>query len=157
MCLDCHGTGPQKAAWRASAHGYENVVCSACHGMHQPDKIVPTQVTLSTGCQECHKDLFGSAATTDFSHAVGERIGDDGTLTCAGCHNPHGPLHSDRCLDCHPQTPELQAQQSAKARRYHEVAARRGTECMRCHKGIAHPIEALMRLEAGSPAPPPGE
>ena len=65
-------------------------------------------------------------------------------LTCAGCHNPHGPLESGRCGDCHVRTPEVVSKESAKARRYHEVAEAKGTECIRCHKGIAHPIPPLV-------------
>jgi nitrate/TMAO reductase-like tetraheme cytochrome c subunit len=36
--------------------------------------------------------------------------------------------------------PEVLAKQSEKAQRYHAVATARGTECMRCHRGISHPL-----------------
>jgi nitrate/TMAO reductase-like tetraheme cytochrome c subunit len=144
MCLECHADGTQKE-WHASAHGFEKVVCSSCHSMHDPAKIVPTEANLDHGCGtgECHGTLMGEASSSDFSHAVGKQLGDQGTLTCTGCHNPHGPLASNRCIDCHPQTPEVLAKESEKARRYHEVAERKGTECIRCHKGMAHPIPPL--------------
>ena len=96
------------------------------------------------GTEECHGKLDErTPATTEYTHAVGKKLGDEGELTCTGCHNPHGPLASKRCMDCHPQTPEVLAKESEKARRYHEVAERKGTECIRCHKGIAHPIPPL--------------
>ncbi len=148
MCVACHGTREQEEAWQASAHGYEKVVCSTCHSLHDPERIVPADATLNRVCAECHSDLMGTASPSDFSHAVGRELGGRGQLTCTSCHNPHGPLESGRCLDCHAQTPEVLAQQSEKARRYHEVAAQRGTDCMRCHKGIAHPIKPLV-LENG--------
>jgi len=124
------------------------VVCSVCHSVHDPDRIVPTNATLNRVCAECHNDLIEAAGASEFSHAVGRQLGGRGELTCAGCHNPHGPLESGRCLDCHAQTPEVLAKQTPKARRYHETAAERGTECMRCHKGLAHPIKPLV-LENG--------
>jgi nitrate/TMAO reductase-like tetraheme cytochrome c subunit len=87
---------------------------------------------------------MGTTTASDFSHSVGHDLGGQGKLTCPNCHNPHGPLSSARCLECHPQTPEILAKESEKARRFHEVAERKGTECIRCHKGIAHPIPPLV-------------
>ena len=143
MCIACHGTMEEKEAWHASAHGHEKVVCSSCHSMHDPSRVVPGKASLSAGCLECHGDLMEGVEISAFSHAVGQSIGGQGEVTCAARQNPHGPLESSRCLDCHSQAPEVLAQQSEKARRYHEVGAARGTECMRCHKGIAHPIPPL--------------
>ncbi len=143
QCIACHGTMEQKEAWHASAHGFEDVVCSTCHSVHDPQRIVPAKATVSNGCVECHAPIVAGADLESYSHAVGKSIGGQGALTCSGCHNPHGPLESSRCLDCHSQAPEVLAQQSEKARRYHEVAATRGTDCMRCHKGLSHPITPL--------------
>lgn len=157
MCLECHHDG-EREEWAAGAHGYEHVVCSACHGIHDPDKNIPEAPELSAGCTEsCHEDLMGGKMPSDFTHAIGENIQGEETLTCADCHNPHGPLNSGRCSDCHEQTPEIQAKQSEKARRFHEVAERKGTQCMRCHKGIAHIIPPLALEKATGtmkPLPP---
>ena len=142
MCLECHLDGAREE-WHASAHGFQKVVCSMCHSIHDPDKIVPAKTTVSSGCgtKACHGELMGTAKASDFSHAF---LADEGEFNCTGCHNPHGPLSSDRCLICHPRMPETLANESEKARRFHEVAERKGTECMRCHKGIAHPIPPLV-------------
>jgi nitrate/TMAO reductase-like tetraheme cytochrome c subunit len=144
MCLECHENGARDD-WHASAHGFEKVVCSNCHSMHEPGQVVPAKATVSSGCrEECHQELMEDAKVSDFSHTIGRDLDGKGELTCVGCHNPHGPLSSGRCIDCHAQTPEILAKQSAKAKRFHEVAQRKGTECIRCHKGIAHPIPPLV-------------
>jgi nitrate/TMAO reductase-like tetraheme cytochrome c subunit len=143
-CLECHANG-ERADWKVSAHGFEDIVCSTCHSIHVPEKIVLKKAEVASGCSVdgCHNTLMGDSTAADFTHAVGQKLGDDGELTCTGCHNPHGPLSSGRCADCHEQSAEILSKQSEKARRFHEVATRKGTECMRCHKGIAHPIPPL--------------
>lgn len=152
MCMQCHENG-KTVDWHVSAHGFENVLCSSCHGMHDPAKVLPARAELSAGCTEtCHTDLMESSAPEDFSHATGRALDGQGELTCAGCHDPHGPLSSERCGDCHASTPEALAAQSPKARRYHEVATAKGTDCMRCHKGIAHPLPPLALEEAARAA-----
>ena len=143
MCLECHEDG-ERTEWRASAHGFNDVVCSSCHSIHDPDRVLPSTHAVTGKCESCHDDLMKDAQASDFSHAVGRDLGSQGELNCAGCHNPHGPLRSDRCAACHPRSAEVLAKESEKARRFHEVAERKGTECMRCHKGIAHPIPPLV-------------
>jgi hypothetical protein len=142
-CLECHEKG-EREAWHASAHGFEKVVCSKCHSMHDPAKIVPVKATVSEGCSTdaCHGKLMNGTDPADFTHGIGRVLKGNGNdkVTCPDCHNPHGPLNSGRCIDCHAQTPEVLAKESPKAKRFHEVAERKGTECIRCHKGIAHPI-----------------
>lgn len=140
-CLECHQEGAREH-WNGSAHGFEKVVCSTCHTAHQPDKLLPPNSELSSGCMAagCHDQLFASTKPADFSHGLGQNLNGRGELSCAGCHNPHGPLSSARCADCHVRTSETIAGETPKAKRFHDVAARKGTECMRCHKGIAHPV-----------------
>jgi nitrate/TMAO reductase-like tetraheme cytochrome c subunit len=147
LCLECHAEGARED-WHASAHGFEKVVCSSCHSMHQPSKVVPEKAAISAGCTDgCHEELMGEAKRSDFTHPIGKDLDGKGELTCAGCHNPHGPLDSTRCVECHPQTADLLAKESEKAKRFHKVATAKGTDCVRCHKGIAHPIPPLA-LEA---------
>jgi nitrate/TMAO reductase-like tetraheme cytochrome c subunit len=144
LCLECHQSG-EREEWHASAHGFEKVVCSNCHSMHDPEKVVPTKATVTQGCttDACHGKLMAEAKTADFTHAIGRELKGNGKVTCDDCHNPHGPLSSSRCVDCHARTPDIAAKESPKAKRFHEVAERKGTECIRCHKGIAHPIPPL--------------
>ena len=141
VCLECH-TGEKRENWHASAHGFEDIVCSTCHDLHSSTNIVLAGAQLTAGCgaSGCHEDLVSEAGAGDFSHPVGLAIPGAEAFTCSDCHDPHGPLGSGRCGDCHAQKPEVIAQQSEKARRFHEVASARGTGCIRCHRGISHPL-----------------
>ena len=140
-CLECHESGKARR-WEASAHGFEKLVCSTCHNIHSPDNVVLSTEKVVETCTSggCHENVMPAAGPSDFSHRIGQDLGGKGVLVCSDCHDPHGPLSSGRCGDCHEQGPESLAKQSEKAQRYHAVATARGTECMRCHRGIAHPL-----------------
>ncbi len=149
MCLDCHDGGTQ-ADWKTSPHGLDDVLCSTCHSMHQPDAIVPAHAASTATCNEsCHTNLMGGADPSTFTHPVTATPTDQNDFTCSTCHNPHGPLDSSRCSDCHDLSPGGMPAQSEKARRFHATATEREIECVRCHKGLAHPIPPLA---AGDPA-----
>jgi nitrate/TMAO reductase-like tetraheme cytochrome c subunit len=149
QCLECHSDGDREN-WKAGAHGFSDIVCSTCHSIHSPKAIVPREAAevVATCTDGCHEDLMADAEPESFSHAIGQDLGGQGTISCAVCHNPHGSLDSVRCGDCHEQTAADVAKQSAKAQRFHAVAEKRGTECIRCHKGIAHPIKPLLLEQA---------
>ncbi len=140
-CLVCHEDGTA-GHWKASAHGFEHLVCSTCHNLHSPSKIVPSRAKVTEGCMTsgCHADMMAKADPSEFIHPIGSATAGKDSFVCSDCHDPHGPLNSGRCGDCHAQTPALLAQQSEKAQRFHAVASARDTDCMRCHRGIAHPL-----------------
>jgi nitrate/TMAO reductase-like tetraheme cytochrome c subunit len=141
-CLACHKNG--KAGWKASAHGFEQLVCSTCHGMHTPKKVVPKRSTVSKGCgmAGCHENRAAKSASAESLHPSFVQLEGKGAMICSDCHDPHAPLNSERCVDCHKQAPGVLAKQSEKAQRFHAVAAANETECMRCHRGIFHPLPA---------------
>jgi nitrate/TMAO reductase-like tetraheme cytochrome c subunit len=149
MCLECHHDG-HRENWKAGAHGFEKIVCSTCHSMHDPEKVVLSGADVKTTCVSsgCHDKMLKEAEPVEYTHALGKDLSGKGELTCSGCHNPHGPLESGRCIECHAQTPEVLAKETEKAKRFHEVAATKGTSCIRCHKGIAHPIRPLALEES---------
>jgi nitrate/TMAO reductase-like tetraheme cytochrome c subunit len=148
-CLECHKDG-HRENWKAGAHGFEKVTCSTCHSMHDPQKVVPSRAEVKATCTAagCHDLMLKQAEPAEFTHALGKNLSQKGALTCSGCHNPHGPLESERCFECHAQTAEVLAKESEKAKRFHEVATAKGTSCIRCHKGIAHPIRPLVLEES---------
>ena len=113
--------------------------------------IVPAEAAVSSGCAAagCHATLMGGAEPASFSHAIGQSAGKMVGLTCTGCHNPHAPINSSRCVACHPQTPAVISMQTERAQRFHEVASREATECIRCHKALSHPIKPLGQMKSG--------
>lgn len=139
-CLECHKDG--KAGWKTSAHGFDHLVCSTCHGMHTPKKVVPERATVTKGCTMagCHEDRAANFASSKLLHPSFVDLEGKGVMVCSDCHDPHAPLNSGRCTNCHKQAPGILAQQSEKAQRFHAVAAAQKTECMRCHRGIFHPL-----------------
>jgi len=143
MCLECHAN-EARANWSGSPHGFEEVLCTTCHSMHQPDLIVPEHATMTATCNDsCHVDLMAGRPVSEFTHPVPEKPTKEDDFTCATCHNPHGALESGRCADCHDLEPATLAEESEKARRFHTTAIERKIECIRCHKGLAHPIPPL--------------
>jgi hypothetical protein len=139
-CLECHQNG-ERSNWMASAHGFEHLVCSTCHNVHSPTKIIPPREETVKGCTAsgCH-DGLKAIDPSEFAHLTGGKFSAGGSIVCSDCHNPHGRIDSVRCLTCHEQKPADLATQSVKAQRFHAVAVVRGTECIRCHRGLAHPL-----------------
>lgn len=153
MCLECHADGA-RAGWKASPHGFEELRCSGCHSMHQPDRIVPARATTTATCTEsCHLDLMEGRSRSEFTHPVPAVSTSDDDFTCASCHNPHGALSSNRCAECHDLEAATLAKQSEKAQRFHATALDRDIECIRCHKGLAHPIPPLEAGGSEDPGP----
>ena len=156
QCLECHGDDDDRSDWNATAHGSEDVVCSECHSIHQPAEVVPSEANMVATCSTsgCHDALMAGKDASSFTHPVGMKMHDESAMTCATCHNPHGPLNSLRCQDCHEAalSPAEMAKQSEKARRFHETAVKKKTDCIRCHKGLAHPIPPLEAARAAEAA-----
>ena len=148
MCLECHTEGGRES-WQMSPHGFEEVLCNNCHAIHQPDRIVPSRAAATASCNDsCHTDLMNGAENGSFTHRVKKDPSGEDDFACTTCHNPHGPLDSARCFECHEQSADEVAKQSVKAQRFHKTASEREIECVRCHKGLAHPIKPLDELKA---------
>ncbi|MBN1475539.1 cytochrome c3 family protein [Candidatus Sumerlaeota bacterium] len=190
LCRSCHS---EAAALRESAHGRVALqmgdTCGACHRFIDEDgsgvrfgtagAIAESGDALNSLCLTCHAsghrmldahplaealDLEVQPAHLPLFDATGERS-DEGHMTCATCHEPHGfhaegdllrPAEGDDpalCTDCH------RAQRSV-AGTDHDLRitapgtenqwgqrAEDGTVCSACH--TAHPREPMPLLWGG--------
>jgi DmsE family decaheme c-type cytochrome len=116
-CLRCHSESLNRANIRSSPHTLNGVVCTECHSIH---KSTTPKFLLAKSqpevCYRCHANVRG-----DFSMPFKHRV-NEGFMTCADCHNPHGTFsptwrnaskpalvtHSlaneEACLKCHTET-----------------------------------------------------
>jgi len=84
-CLECHSRDISRGEIRRSAHTHADVVCSSCHSIHKPQnpKTLTAKKTVEL-CGGCHTQVRAQFSMP-FKHRVNE-----GVMTCADCHNPHG-------------------------------------------------------------------
>jgi DmsE family decaheme c-type cytochrome len=105
-CLGCHEFGQEHANFLRSEHLKNNVGCVDCHSIHAP-KVEARLLRASQPqlCYSCHLDV-----KPEFSKPFHHRV-NEGLITCANCHNPHGGFltHQLRstnaqdqlCFNCH--------------------------------------------------------
>lgn len=133
-CLRCHAETLGRANIRRSTHSLAGVACNSCHSLHKPK----TQKALLAKeqrdvCCTCHANVRAQFSQP-FKHRVNE-----GFMTCADCHNPHG-------------TP---APSRAMSSRLRMVDAALGNEepCLKCHNDEREPFafnHPAVRLEGCS-------
>jgi DmsE family decaheme c-type cytochrome len=113
-CLRCHSWDYQRANIRRSGHSSADVVCTACHSIHQPATprtlLAENQVTL---CSRCH-----TAVEAQFSLPSRHRV-NEGFMRCTDCHNPHGSNQS--------------TWKTGHRSRMVETALNNEQPCLRCH------------------------
>ncbi len=139
-CLSCHLEG-ERAHWDDGAHG-EKLACNDCHVMHQPRDPALSKVNQAQNCAECHAKILETAPAGAAHPLTGT-----GSIRCTECHNPHGPTTLAGCNTCHKQDPRHLAQESEKARSYHERALAKQIACTSCHKGFVHALPQVTRIE----------
>lgn len=103
-CLSCH-EGTSRTGWHAGAHERNNLACTDCHKIHQPQgDPVLVKATEAETCLSCHKDQ-----RADF-HKPSTHPVRYGLMSCSGCHSPHGstadamlvkPTLNQTCYTCH--------------------------------------------------------
>jgi nitrate/TMAO reductase-like tetraheme cytochrome c subunit len=132
-CSECHREGPT-VTWDVRAHWLSEAACRSCHRLHPGEgSTLASAVQAATPNEMC----------TESCHVWAESNGGTAAAAapdrqCMNCHNPHLPPDSDRCASCHPMTGPTLAEQSARARGFHERAEREKHECGECHQGIIH-------------------
>ena len=104
ICLTCH-EGTSRTGWHAGTHERNNLACTDCHKIHQPQgDPVLAKVTEAQVCLNCHKNQAADFHKPS-SHPVRQ-----GLMSCTGCHSPHGstaqamlnkPTLNQTCYSCH--------------------------------------------------------
>lgn len=114
-CLRCHGQTLSRANIRRSKHTEQDVVCTNCHSVHNPQaaKFLLARRQQTDLCYGCHSSVRAQF-NMPFKHRVNE-----GAVQCTDCHNPHGGFaptwrsaarpamieqgqaNEEACLKCH--------------------------------------------------------
>lgn len=103
VCLDCHRSDIGNH-WAGSIHQFEELACSDCHKIHDPDHLVARREAQADLCLSCHRPQRADFLRPSH-HPVKE-----GLQVCTDCHQPHGSTGpsllartsvNDTCYDCH--------------------------------------------------------
>lgn len=148
-CLTCHSASLARANIRRSTHTLADVACTACHSIHRS----PVTKTLlakkqSELCYGCH-----ASVRAQFSMPSKHRV-DEGFMSCADCHNPHGayppswrmavrPRMADQALGN--EEPCLKCHLDKRGPFVFEHAAVRVDGCEACHLPHGSTNPRLMR------------
>ena len=102
-CLNCHNAG-KRSLWPGSVHPGNDVTCTSCHEVHQPQDKALAKDTQREVCFACHKTQRAQIHYLS-THPIAA-----GRITCSDCHNPHGATGpkllvkntiNDTCYVCH--------------------------------------------------------
>ena len=145
-CTGCHSAVHSPGI---SAHEQAGLACNDCHAIH--DDRSDSSAALepagferidagSQACIGCHEEVF-----SEFNFNERHRL-QENTLTCASCHDPHGPslqarlggARDSRCSECH----------AAKDGPFvFEHAASRVEGCTACHAPHGTPNRHLLAYQ----------
>ncbi len=105
QCLACHAGDATHSGRLIGSHNRNQLACTNCHSIHHPAARRLLASAPNALCQSCHLEV-GAEFQRPYRHKLQE-----GAITCADCHNPHGdlPPHDLRraaaneviCLKCH--------------------------------------------------------
>ena len=101
-CLNCH-TDTGRIHWQDSIHYTEDISCTQCHFIHQPDKVREKKSEADI-CYRCHQIVRGEMHKPYTHPVLAEK------LSCSDCHEAHGSLGptqlkqftlNETCTNCH--------------------------------------------------------
>ncbi len=107
-CLACHERNESHQNFLRSPHLANGVGCTTCHSVHSSNQRSLLVSTPPALCYGCHQNVM-----PDFSKPEHHRV-NEGLMSCADCHNPHGSTVSKNlrtvasqgqiCTKCHVDT-----------------------------------------------------
>ena len=134
FCNVCHATNIDQD-YAGTAHSTNHIgVRVNCHDCHIPKEFVPKLYRKATaGARDVFHTIIGTVNTPEkieahrmrMATAVWDSMRANDSRACRYCHD-------DMRWDTAAQTP--------KARGYHLGSLAKGSTCIDCHKGLAHPL-----------------
>ncbi|ANA21772.1 pentaheme c-type cytochrome TorC [Salmonella enterica subsp. diarizonae] len=133
FCLSCHAMRTVGEEYRSSTH-FRNAsgVRAECKDCHIPPGIVPTLVRKTEALNDLYHTFISPSIDTpekfagkraELAQREWQRMSANNSATCKSCHRYEAMDH---------------AKQSANAAAQMSAAAAKNSNCIDCHKGIAH-------------------
>lgn len=133
FCLSCHSMGTAGKEYKQSIH-FKNAsgVRAECRDCHIPPGIIPTIVRKTEALNDLYHTFISPSIDTpekfeekraELAQREWKRMSDSGSATCKSCHSYEAMDH---------------AKQSPNAAVRMTEAAAKNSNCIDCHKGIAH-------------------
>ncbi|MCD1125226.1 NapC/NirT family cytochrome c [Jinshanibacter sp. LJY008] len=133
FCLSCHSMSTVAAEYQQSIH-FKNAsgVRAECQDCHIPPGIIPTLVRKTQAVSELYYQWISPSINTpekfeakrlELAHKEWLRMTESNSAACKSCHSYQAMDHG---------------RQSSSAAQQMSTAAGKDSQCIDCHKGIAH-------------------
>jgi len=137
FCVSCHeleiniGVDYETRSHASNPRG----VRAGCADCHVPEPLVPKYMRKARAIGEIYHHIAGTIDTPEKFEAhrmtMATRVWRDMLSN-----------DSRECRSCHDADRWIVADQSERAREFHETSMTRGKTCISCHKGVAHVLPA---------------
>jgi cytochrome c-type protein NapC len=143
FCTSCHSMADGPFVMLQDTTHYNNAsgVRPTCSDCHLPKEFVPKMWRKIQASREVWGAITGKIDTPEkYLAHVGEMKAREVARLRAS--------DSQECRNCHDVEHMLLAEQTAKARQFHQAMTQENKTCIDCHQGIAHMSpEIALRLE----------
>lgn len=133
FCTSCHqmANGPFVMLQNTTHFKNETGMAPGCSDCHVPKEFVPKMIRKIQASREVWSTITGKIDTKEkYLEHVAEMKGREIARLRAN--------DSQECRNCHAVERMLLAEQTVKAREFHEAMMREGGTCIDCHQGLAH-------------------